>query len=288
MIAVYKKELRAYFTSLIGYLFIAFFLVFVGVFQYIYNLKGGYANFALAINGMTTVFLLLVPMLTMRILAEEKRQRTDQLLFTSPVSIEKIILGKYLALTTVFAVAILIVCVYPIVLRSYGAVNYKVAYATLAAFFLLGCTYMAIGMFVSALTESQVFAAVLTFMIILFTLMIDMFVVMLPTGYALAFAVLVGLALLVTVITYVMMKNVWVSGAFALLSVGGVTVLYIISRESFDGSLAKVFGWLSILSRFQKFRYGIMDPSSYVYYVSMIILFVFLTIQAIRKRRWEA
>lgn len=288
MIAVYKKELRAYFTSLIGYLFIAFFLVFVGVFQYIYNLKGGYANFALAINGMTTVFLLLVPMLTMRILAEEKRQRTDQLLFTSPVSIEKIILGKYLALTTVFAVAILIVCVYPIVLRSYGAVNYKVAYATLAAFFLLGCTYMAIGMFVSALTESQVFAAVLTFMIILFTLMIDMLVVMLPTGYALAFAVLVGLALLVTVITYVMMKNVWVSGAFALLSVGGITVLYIISRESFDGSLAKVFGWLSILSRFQKFRYGIMDPSSYVYYVSMIILFVFLTIQAIRKRRWEA
>ena len=288
MKAIYKRELKAYFTSFLGYLFIAFFLLFVGVFQYLYNLRGEYANFALAINGTATFFLLLVPMLTMRILAEEKRQRTDQLIFTSPVSVERVVLGKYLALVTVFAIAAAIVCAYPVILHNYGATNYAVAYTTLAAFFLLGCTYMAIGMFISALTESQVFAAVMTFIVILFTLMIDMLVEMLPTGNVLALAVLIGLALVVSVITYVMMKSKIVTGIFAVLSLGGLITAFAINRQWFDGSLAKVFGWLSVQSRFSLFRYGIVDISSYVYFLSMIFLFVFLTIHAIKKRRWEA
>jgi len=286
--AIYKKELRSYFTSFLGYLFIAFTLLFVGIFQYLYNLRGGYANFALAVNQTAVFFLLLVPMLTMRILAEEKRQRTDQLIFTAPVSVERIVLGKYLALISVFAIALLIICIYPVVLRRYGATNYKVAYTTLAAFFLLGCTYMAIGMFISALTESQVFAAVVTFIVILFTLMIDMLAEMLPTGHMLALVILLALALIVSVITYVMMKSKIVTGVFALLSVGGLTIAYILNPMSFDGSLAKVFGWLSVQSRFALFRFGIVDISSYVYYLSMIFLFVFLTVQAIKKRRWEA
>ncbi len=288
MKAIYKRELKAYFTSFLGYLFIAFFLLFVGVFQYLYNLRGEYANFALAINGTATFFLLLVPMLTMRILAEEKRQRTDQLIFTSPVSVERIVLGKYLALVTVFAIAMAIVCVYPVILHNYGATNYAVAYTTLLAFFLLGCTYMAIGMFISSLTESQVFAAVVTFIAILFTLMIDMLVEMLPTGNTLALAILIAIALVIAVITYVMMKSKVVTGIFTVLSVGGLIVAYMMNKQWFDGSLAKVFGWLSVQSRFALFRYGIVDISSYVYFISMSFLFVFLTIQAIKKRRWEA
>ena len=288
MKAIYKKELRSYFTSYLGYMFIAFLLLFVGVFQYLYNLRGEYANFALAINGTATFFLLLVPMLTMRILAEEKKQRTDQLIFTSPVSVERVVLGKYLALVTVFAIAMVIVCGYPVILHNYGATNYAVAYTTIGAFFLLGCTYMAIGMFISALTESQVFAAVVTFIVILFTLMIDMLVEMLPTGNTLALVILIALALVVAVITYVMMKSKVVTGIFTVISVGGLIVAYAVNKQWFDGSLAKVFGWLSVQSRFALFRYGIVDISSYVYFISMSFLFVFLTIQAIKKRRWEA
>ncbi len=288
MLAIYKKELRAYFTSLIGYLFVAFLLVFVGVFQYRHNLVNGYANFAYAVNSTTTFFLLLVPMLTMRILAEEKKQRTDQLIFTSPVSIERIILGKYFALITVFAIAVAIICIYPPVLHNYGATNYAIAYTTIAAFFLLGCTYMAIGMFISALTESQVFAAVLTFMVILFTLMLDMLVEMLPTGHMLALVVLLIIAFVIAVITYVMMKNKIVTVVTALVLVGGLVGAYCYDSLMFDGSLAKVFGWLSINSRFQLFKYGICNISSYIYYLSLCVLFVFLTIQAIKKRRWEA
>ncbi|MBQ2031673.1 MAG: ABC transporter permease [Lachnospiraceae bacterium] len=288
MKAIYKKELRSYFTSFLGYLFVAFLLIFVSIFQYLYNLRGEYANFALAVNGTATFFLLLVPMLTMRILAEEKRQRTDQLIFTAPVSVTRIVLGKYLALVTVFGIACLFVCFYPLILHNYGATNYAVAYTTILAFFLLGCTYMAIGMFISALTESQVFAAVVTFIVILFTLMIDMLVAMLPTGHLLALGVLIGLALIISVITYVMMKSKIVTGAFAVISVGGLITAYLINEQWFDGSLAKVFGWISVQSRFSLFRFGIVDISSYVYYLSMIFLFVFLTVQAIKKRRWEA
>ena len=288
MTAIYKKELRSYFTSFLGYLFIAFFLLFIGIFQYIYNLRLEYANFARAVNGTATFFLLLVPMVTMRIIAEEKRQRTDQLIFTSPVSVERIVIGKFLALVTVFAIAILIVCVYPVILHRYGETNYAVAYTTMAAFFLLGCTYMAIGMFISSLTESQVFAAVMTFIVILFTLMIDMLVEMLPTGNELALVILIGLAVIIGVITYVMMKSKVVTGVFLVLSLGGLITAFLVNRQIFDGSLARIFGWLSVQSRFALFMYGIVDVSSYVYFLSMIFLFVFLTIQAIKKRRWEA
>ena len=288
MKAIYKKELRSYFTSFLGYLFIAFLLIIVGISQYLYNLRYGWANFALAVDATATFFLLLVPMVTMRILAEEKRQRTDQLIFTAPVSVERIVLGKYLALVTVFGIGVLCMCVYPPILHNYGATNYAIAYTTILAFFLLGCTYLAIGMFISALTESQVFAAVVTFIVILFTLMIDMLVAMLPTGHLLALMVLIGLSLLVTVISYVMMRSKIVSIAVALVSVGGLVVAYAINPMWFDGSLAKVFGWLSVQSRFDLFKFGIVDISAYVYYLSMTFLFVFLTVQAIKKRRWEA
>ena len=106
MLAVYKKELRQAFTSIFGYVFLAFLLALVGFYVYTLNLKGGYASIAYAINSVTAFFLLLVPMLTMRILSEERKQKTDQLVFTSPVSIPRIILGKYLALVTVFFFAI--------------------------------------------------------------------------------------------------------------------------------------------------------------------------------------
>ena len=114
MLAVYKKELKSYFTSVIGWVFIAFFLILVGLYFMVYNLMNGYTDFSPVFSGVELFFiLLLVPVLTMRIIAEENRQKTDQLLYTSPVSITKIILGKYLALITLFGIAMLVVCLYP-------------------------------------------------------------------------------------------------------------------------------------------------------------------------------
>ncbi len=288
MLAIYKKELRAYFTSFLGYMFIAFLLIIVGICQDNYNLTSKYANFAYAIQGSTFLFVVLIPLLTMRILAEEKRQKTDQLLFTSPVSITKIILGKYFALISVFGIAVLCICAYPLILRHFGPTNLSIAYTSIAAYFLLGCAYMSIGMFISALTESQVFSAVLTIIVILFTLLIDMLVNLLPTGHLLALIVFIALVLLIAVILYVMMKSLAVSGIFAVLGIGALVAVYISNPILFDGSLGKTFGWLSIISRFSNVVYGICNVSVYVYYISICFLFVLLTIQAIKKRRWEA
>ena len=138
MLAVYKKELRQTFTSIFGYMFLAFLLALIGFYVYQFNLKLEYASFAYPLASVTLFFLLLVPMLTMRILSEEKKQKTDQLLFTSPVSIPRIILGKYLALVTVLLIAMVIISFYPLVLSSYGDVNMKIAYSNIVAFFLLG------------------------------------------------------------------------------------------------------------------------------------------------------
>lgn len=287
MLAIYKKELKGYFTSFFGYLFLAFFLAFVGIYQYIYNLTLEYANFARSISGITTFFLLLVPMLTMRVLAEERRQKTDQLIFTAPVSVTQVVLGKFLAMVTVFAIGVAIVCAYPAVLHKYGAVNYQISYSTIAAFFLLGCAYMAIGLFISALTESQVFAAVMTFVVILFTWLVDLLVEMVPTDYTTAYIVLLACVILLAVILYVMMKNLFVSGGIAVILGGVLTVLLVSKPEKLDGAVARVFSWFSMLNRFDRFKYGIFDGAAYIYYLSLVFLFVFLTVQAIKKRRWE-
>lgn len=287
MFAIYKKELKGYFTSFFGYLFLAFFLIFVGIFQYVYNLSMEYANFGRTISGITTFFLLLVPMLTMRVLAEERRQKTDQLIFTAPVCVTKVVLGKYLAMVTVFAIGVAIICTYPVVLHRYGAVNYAIAYSTIAAFFLLGCAYMAIGMFLSALTESQVFAAVMTFIVILFTWLVDLLVEMLPTDYTTAYLVLLACVILLAVVLYLMMKNLWVSGGVTVVFGGLLTAFLVAYPEKLDGAVERVFGWFSMLVRFDRFKYGILETSAYVYYLSLVFLFVFLTVQAIKKRRWE-
>ena len=287
MRAIYKKELKGYFTSFLGYLFLAFLLFFVGIYQYLYNFVHEYANFVYAVNAVATFFVLLVPILTMRVLAEERRQKTDQLIYTAPVSITKIILGKYLALVSVFAVGILVICIYPLILKNYGNTNLHIAYSTILAFFLLGCTYLAIGMFISALTESQVFAAVMTFLVILLTWLIDLVIEMLPTDYQTAYFVLLGCAALIAVLLYVLMKNV-IFSVFTFLAGGAsLTVILFAKPTLLDGSLERVFGWLSLLERFNIFRYGIFQGSAYFYYLTLTFLFVFLTVQAIKKRRWE-
>ena len=150
MLAIYKKEMRTYFTSIVGYLFLGFFLALIGLYFYGQNLRGGYTNFGYALMSVSLFFILLVPMLTMRIMAEENRQKTDQLLYTSPVSVTKIIIGKYLSVLTMFSIVMLIVCFYPLILAEYGNVNLKMTYAVIFSFFLMGAAYMAIGLFISS------------------------------------------------------------------------------------------------------------------------------------------
>lgn len=287
MLAIYRKEMKSYFTSIIGYLFMAFFLVILGIYHVVYNMVQGYADFAYPLSGVVMVFVLLVPMMTMRLMAEENRQKTDQLLFTSPISISKIIIGKYLAVISVFAIVMLFTCLYPLFMTEYGTVNLKYAYTAILGFFLLGSAYMAIGLFISAMTESQVFAAIITFVVVLITCLMDGIVSVMPTDNKSAWIIFAGLVLIVTVILYLMMRNITVALGVGLVGEVALAVLYMVKPAFYDGAVSKFFGWFSVVSRYDQFTAGLLDLSSVIYYLSLIVLFVFLTVQAIKKRRWS-
>lgn len=287
MLAVYKKEIRAYFTSILGYLFLGFFLALIGLYYYGNNLYGGYADFGIALYSTAMFFVLLVPMVTMRIMAEENKQRTDQLLFTSPVSITKIILGKYFSILTMLGIVMLITCFYPLILAQYGDVNLKAAYASIFAFFLMGAAYMAVGMFISALTESQAFAAVMTFAVVVLSVFSTSIAELLPTDHKTVWMIFAVIALLLALLTYIIMRNIIVGLAVGAALEMILAVMYLTKPELYDGAVLNVFSWFSILDRYSSFIYGEFDVAAVVYYISFCVLFVFLTIQAIKKRRWS-
>lgn len=287
MIAMYKKELRSYFTSMTGYVFIAFFLVIIGIYYVVYNMISQYANFEYVLSSVSFVFVILIPILTMRLMAEEKKQKTDQLLFTSPISEAKIIAGKYFAVITVFLIVIAVISLYPLILSQFGTVPLESAYCGILGFGLLGCAYIAIGLFVSTLTESQVVAAVLSFVIILITTLMDGIVGMLPTDNKTAWIILSVLVVLIAMILYVMMHNLTVAVSFGIVGELIAGIIYFVNPSMYDGIIVRICNWFSVIARFDNFTLGILDLSAVVYYISIVVLFLFLTVQAIKKRRWN-
>ena len=295
MLAVYKKELRAYFTSMIGWVFIAFMLVLVGLYFMVYNLMNGYTNFSYVFQGIQMFFvLLLVPVLTMRIVAEENRQKTDQLLYTSPVSISKIILGKYFALVTLFGISMLVVCLYPLILSGLVKevatgtehVDFAIAYGSAFGFFLLGSAYIAIGLFISSLTESQVIAAVASGVIMIFTYLMSSLASLLPSDHTFVFWFLAVLAAVVAFGINMWIHNGWVSALLGIIAEVALTVTFIFRTEAFDGLLGNTLDSISIIERYNNFMLGIFFLCALIYYMSVCFLFVFITIQRIKKQRW--
>ena len=149
MTAICKKEVKSYLTSMTGYVFIAFILLLAGVYFTAYNLQMGYPVFGYTLSAITFVFLIITPILTMRVLAEEKKQKTDQLLLTSPLSVKDIVLGKFTALIVIFLIPMIILCIYPIILKNFGSVSLKMAYVAVIGFFLLGCANIGIDLLCS-------------------------------------------------------------------------------------------------------------------------------------------
>ncbi|MDD6035423.1 MAG: ABC transporter permease [Lachnospiraceae bacterium] len=286
MIAIYKKELRAYFNSVIGWLFLAFFLAFVGLYVYLYDLLGGYAFIGYALSSITLIFALLVPMVTMRIIAEENRQKTDQLLLTSPLPIWKIVVGKYLALVTLVGIAMLIVCIYPLLFAQFGVVNFSMSYAAVFGFFLIGCAYLAIGLFISSLTDSQAFSAVMTFIVVLITCLADSVAALIPATAKAAWITYTILWALITVWMWRVMKNT--TAATIIFAVGecALTVVYILKGSLLVGTVEKVLGSLSIMTVYDQTVSGVFELRMPVYYLSIAFVFCFLTYQNMRKRRY--
>lgn len=288
MTAVYKRELRAYFQSMTGPVFIAFLLAFTGIYFVAYNLSSGYPYFSYTLSGSLIVFLVGIPLITMRSFSEERRSRTDQLLLTAPVSLFRIVMGKYLAMVTVIAVPNVIFCIYPLIIRSQGNAYLTVDYISIFVFFLLGCVYAAIGMFISALTESQMIAFISTFGIFLVLYLWDGILSLLPSSAVSGLAgVLIILAAAVVYI-YHMTDNITLAGIVGVIGAAAAVILYIVKTGLFENLLSDLLGRLALANVFTDITSNsIVDVTGIALYLSIIAVFVFLTVQTIQKRRWS-
>lgn len=246
MFAIFKKELRGYFINPIGYIYLGVFLVAAALICAFTTIQVGSYNTSSYFQYLIFVFVVLIPLLTMRLFSEERKTRTEQLLLTSPVSLTGMVLGKYFAAAVLFLIGVLISCINFFPLVSYAITESAAATADthigpiggqvigcLVGIILVGAAFIAIGMFVSALTESQLAAAVIS-----------------------------------------------IAALFGSVLVG------VISASIDSEGVRMVLNWISLLSRFDAFAMGMFDFSAILYYVSIAGIFIFLTVRVYDKRRW--
>lgn len=287
MIAVLKHELRNYFHSLTAYLFCAFLLVFVGIGAMLYNIQSAMANFELVLAFVCIGMVVIVPVLTMRVISEEKKQKTDQLLYALPLKGTQIIIGKYLALLVIFLIPMCIISTYPLIFAQYGEVYLLTSYGSLFAFYMMGAALIAIGTFISSLTENQGFAAGIAIPVMLlnyYSVTLAEYVSATAMGSLVALYVIV---LIAGVLIKHMTRNENLAYGVALVGVFALSVTYYLDSSKFEGLLAKIMSQLSLFERFYTFVNGVFDVTSIVFYVTVIIFFLFLSVQSLEKRRYN-
>ena len=240
MKAVFRHELSSYFNGITGYVFGAFLLLFAGIYTMVYNLQSAITNFEYVFGNMSFVFLITIPILTMRVLAEERRQKTDQLLYSLPITMTQVVLGKYAAMMVMLLIPTAITCLYPVVLSAFGSIHLPASFSAAVGYFLLGAALIAIGMFISSVTESQAVAAGLCFVVMLVNYYIASLATYVSTTAFSSFAAFVVLILGFVLIFYLMTKN---SSAALLTGVvlGGLLLAaYTFSGTSFEGLFPRI------------------------------------------------
>lgn len=287
MTAVLKHELCNYFHTLTAYVFGAFLLAFIGLGATLYNLQAAVSNFEFVLSFGSLVFVVIVPILTMRVIAEEKKQRTDQLLYSLPITTTEVVLGKYLALLVVYLIPLAVVSVYPLIFARYGDVYLLTSYGSIFAFFVLGAALIALGVFISSLTDNQGFAAGIGIAVILlnyYSASLSEYVSSTPAGALIAaFALVIVLGVVIRHLT----KNEHLAYGFYFLAGGAVLILYLADPEAFSGLLPSVMKTLSLFERFYVFVNGVFDLTAIVYFVTFAAFFLFLSVQSLEKRRYN-
>lgn len=231
--AIYRRELGAFFSSSMAYIFLAVFYLFAGWFFYGSSLAGATTDMSAMFSSLFMVVVFLIPILTMKLFSEELKQKTDQGLLTAPVSLSCIVLGKYFAALTLYTIAISITLLFGLILSFFGTISWGICFANFLALFLLGAAFISVGLLVSALTENQIVAAVGGFVALMLLYMIDV------------------------VASYV---NVEI--------------------------IQKILTALSFYTRYYEFTCGLFNLPSVLFYISVAVIFNFLTIRVFERRRW--
>ena len=287
MAAIFKRETRAYFTGMIGYVTAAVSLFFLGLYFTNRNLMYASSDFASVLYTTTKILQFLLPAISMRSFAEERRNKTDQLLLTSPVSIPAIVLGKFLAEFAVFAAPMVVAIFMPLILLAFGNVSLVSAYSALLAYLLLGAACLSIGTWISALTENQIIAYLATFGALIVTYLMNGIQTMFTSGNLLALIVFLVMLLIASILVGVLCKSL--TTGCAVFCVGGVVlaVLFVVRPTWLLSAFDSVLSALALFEPFNDVVGGMFSIPAIVYYLSVIALFLFLTGQALERRRWN-
>ena len=285
--AIFRHELRNYFHSLTAYVFGAFLLAVVGLGSVLYNLQAAVSNFEFVLSFASIIFVVIVPILTMRTLAEERRQRTDQLLYSLPITTTQVVLGKYLALLVVYLIPLAVISLYPLLFSRFGDVYLPTSYGSLFAFFLMGAALLAVGMFLSSLTDNQGFAAgigVAAILLNYYSVSLAEYTSSTTMGSLIALYVI---ALLLGVVIHNLTRNENLAYGVTLVLIAALSVAYFVNSSAFEGLLPDIMTKLSLFRQFNSFVNGAFDLTAIVYYVSVMGFFLFLSVQSMEKRRYN-
>ncbi len=288
MRSVAKREFKSLFNTMTAEIFCAVLIAVTGIYFIVYNLNVGYPYFSFVLVSVMFIMMIIVPLLTMRSFSEERRQKTDQLLLTSPLAVADIVLGKFLAMCGVLLIPVLVLCLCPLIIKTVGEAHFATDYATLFAFFVVGCFFISVGMFISSLTESQVIAAVCSIGALLIVYLWSGIVSLLPTEAGGTAVVLLIVWTLLALLFYTYAKNalaaagVWVAGLAALLAV------FLFARDWLTGLLPKLLGGFAVTEIMTNFgENNLFDLQGILKLVIVTAVMLFLTAQSIQKRRWS-
>ena len=232
--AIFKKEVRGYFSSALAYVFLGVFFFFSGFYFFAGVLYPNSADISPVFESMFLIIMLLVPILTMRLFSEEFRTKTDQLLFTSPVGIHSMVYGKFFAAYLVFAIGAAITIIYALIMALFAPLDWNSIVGNILGLLLLGGALISMGLFISSLTQSQVIAAVGSFGLILVFMYMDTFA--------------------------------------SLISVDWINNL---------------LSQLSFMGKYRNFVDGLINISDILYFISVALVFNFLTARTLEKKRWS-
>ena len=287
MTAVFRHELRMMFSGLTAYVYGAFSLFFVAIYMMVYTLTNAYANFEYALAGASFAFIIMIPILTMRIISEEKKQKTDQLLYALPISTTQIVIGKFLAVFVTSVIPMCAVVIYPLILKNYGNLYLPTAYGAMFGYVMTAAVLLSIGIFISSITESQAMAAGICFAaMILNYYMVTVAEYATSSAYGSLIAIIAVEVILALLIRHMTCNNV-LAEAVGFLAVIVTIALYIYKNEWFQGLFPEILENISVYERFYQFVDGIFDYTNIVYFVSVIVFFLFLTVQSLEKRRYN-
>lgn len=284
--AVFRKELKLYMSGMFGYFVIALLLLFTGIFVALFQLVSGYTDLSFTLSAMQWVLIVLIPLLSMRSIAEERHQKTDLLLFSLPLRMRDVVLGKFFAMATVFVIPTAITAIYPIILSSMGAFSLANSYTALLGYCLMGLAMIALCTFLSSLFENQIVSVVVCIAALLLLYFANVASMLLPDSAILSLLLLVLLELVAALLLWASTKNMRLTLLVAAILIIPTAILFAIKSEWFVALIPNLLHAVDLFGRFGGFTYGHIDLPATLTYLSYTVFFLCATVGVMEKRRF--